>query len=364
MIKSRIFQASILVGTIIGAGIFALPYVFKAAGLATGLFYLLLGAVIYSAIHLMYAKVFAVTPGGHRFVGLARVHLGRWAGGLAVPMTILEGIFVLAIYMILSESFLNLVLPAAGLMEKALFFWFISTLSIFIGLKRIALLEFLITGGIIAIIFIIFLLGLPRFEAIGRLDFAANWVGFILPLAPVIFALSGRQAIPALVEYRPNDYQRPIIVGTLIPAIVYALFVLSVVALSGDVAPDSITGLVGNIPIWAVALIGVFGILSLWSSYITVGFDIFRSLHGDLNIFRWLSAAIVAAGPLLIYFFGSRNFIELVGITGGLFLSLEGLLIISMWLKVTKRKLSLPILLLAAIFVIALIYEIIKLIII
>ena len=55
--KNFIVAIALLAGTIIGAGIFSLPYVFKVVGFWVGVLCLVLFTGVYTVIHLMYAAV-------------------------------------------------------------------------------------------------------------------------------------------------------------------------------------------------------------------------------------------------------------------------------------------------------------------
>lgn len=374
--KQYFLAVGLLAGTIIGAGVFFLPYIFKLSGIGTGFFYLALAAAAYIIAYYLYADMVLRTPGEHRFVGYARLYLGKYFSWLAVLMTIVEMVLVLTVYLILSQSFGNLITAVGSGMDKLVIFWVLGSAAIFLGLRRIAWLEFLITVGIMLIIALIFILGFSKISEITGSDFAPVAGNFLLPLAPVLFALSGRVAIPALVRLVQSGpdavkiIRRSIAVGTLLPAAIYAIFVLSIIALSPAVSEDAVSGLVGYIPGWAMVAIGIFGSLSLLSSYITVGFDVYKSLVFDLKLPIGLQMLIVVIGPLALYFAGLTSFIALVSFVGGVFLALEGLFIVLMWLKANKVLAPAPMVIkkmhpiaLAAItlvFAAALIYEILK----
>jgi len=349
MYKNIILPASLLAGTIIGAGVFALPFVFEKAGIVTGLFYLGLFSACFVFIHLMYADLILKTEGGrnfHRFPGYAKIYLGNWGFWTSILMTIVGMLFVLTVYLILSISFVNLIKPI-GLdisdASKLLIFWLFGSAAIFLGIRRIVLSEFLITGGIIVIILIIFGYGLNHFGKIISLP-AFNLQNIFLPYGAVLFALAGRVAIPAVVSYfqkirRPlAEIKKPIILGTLLPALVYLLFVFGIWGLSEVVSEDAISGLVGQIPKEILALIGVFGLISLWSSYIVIGLDIKNALKFDLKFPKILAGLAVVVLPPLIYFWGFQSFLTLVSLIGGIFIALEGIFIVLMWLRARKMK--------------------------
>lgn len=379
MYKNIILPASLLAGTIIGAGVFALPFVFQKAGIVTGLFYLGLFSACFIFIHLMYADLILKTEGGrnfHRFPGYAKIYLGNWGFWTSILMTIVGMLFVLTVYLILSISFVNLIKPI-GLnisdASKLLIFWLFGSAAIFLGIRRIALSEFLITGGIIVIILIIFGYGLSHFGKIISVQ-AFNLQNIFLPYGAVLFALSGRVAIPAVVSYfqkirRPlAEIKKPIILGTLLPALVYLLFVFGIWGLSEVVSEDAISGLVGQIPKEVLALIGVFGLISLWSSYIVIGLDIKNALKFDLRFPKILAGLTVVVLPPLLYFWGFQSFLILVSLIGGIFIALEGIFIVLMWFKASKLKAEqiifkklnpLIVYILILIFVVGIIYELI-----
>ncbi len=251
MYKNFLLPVGLLSGTIIGAGIFALPFVFQKSGVLVGFFYLLIGAAVYTLMHLMYADIILRTKEEKRFVGYTREYLGNWAFGLSIVMTVVEMIFVLTIYLVLSISFFNLISSLGVGLEKLLLFWFLGSLGIFLSLKRLATLEFWITGGIAAIIFLIFGVGVTELYEIDFYQLNFRVSDWFLPLAPVLFALSGRVAIPSLVNYfrglegkidifSTKKLKKAIVWGTIFPAAVYGLFVLGVLGISKEVSPDAV----------------------------------------------------------------------------------------------------------------------------
>ncbi len=367
MIKKDFWLAvGLLAGAIIGAGVFSLPFAFQISGLSIGFFYLFLAAAVYIAIHWMYSDIILRTEGEHRFVGYAKIYLGEKAAWFSMLMTIVEMIFVMTIYLVLSQSFGNLILASGEGIAKLLIFWFLGSVAVFASVKRIALLELLIVGGIFLIMIAIFGLGILNAENLRSLNFNYNWPAALLPLAPVLFALSGRVAIPSLVNILRNKENakqliwKSIAVGTIMPAILYGLFAVGILGLNPLPSEDSVSGLIGQVPNWILFIIGILGLLSLWSSYIVVGLDVKNILFFDLKFSKTAIFLMVVTAPLLLYLAGLQSFFGLVGFVGGIFLALEGIFITLMWLRAAKRKLTLPIVLLLSVFVVALAYEIIK----
>mgnify|MGYP001589180004 CR=1 FL=1 len=342
MYKNIILPAGLLAGTIIGAGVFALPYVFVKAGILTGLFYLIIFSAVFVLIHLMYADIVIRTPENRRFAGYMEIYFGKFGFWLAFLMSVLGSILALTIYLVLSVSFINLILPNIGDVYKLLIFWLIGSLAIFLNINKVVFSEFLVSLGIILIISAIFIFGLGN---IGRLQSASlfNYGNLFLPYGVVLFSMVGRTAITSLLGYfRANGQslvlaKKPIILGTILPAFIYVFFVIGVIGLSKTVSEDSVSGLIDNLPNPILLALAVMGIVSLWSTYIVIGRDIKKSFEHDLNFSHFISGLIVVASPLILYAVGFQQFIKLVGLAGAIFVGLEGIFIILMWLKAQKH---------------------------
>lgn len=343
MYRSIILPASILAATIIGAGTFVIPFIFVQSGIITGLFYLAIFGVAFALIYLMYADTILRTKEDHRFSGYAELYLGKLAKWPTILSSIVGMLFILTIYLILSASFVNLIWPSAPDIYKVAAFWLIASLAILLKINRLAVSEFLTVIGIVAIVLIAFIYGLKDFEKIFSVPLvAADWRQFFLPYGAILFSLAGKTAIPTILGYfRKNNRQnadiKPVIIlGVLLPIIVYFIFSVAVINLSSAVSVDTVSGLADHLPSWLMFFFGVLGFLAIWSTYIVVGRDIEKSLIHDVKLSNFLAAAIVFFSPLALYSFGFQNFLELIKTTGGVFAGTEGLLIILIWRKAVK----------------------------
>lgn len=338
--KNLIFAVNLMAGVIIGAGIFALPHVFDQVGFAAAFFYLLIFTAVFVFIHLMYGRIILDTPVKKdlRFAGYAHFYFGKFGYAVAALMTILGGFFVLTIYLTLSVSFLEILgwsWPIAGL----LIFWIISSLPIFSRIKYLVWLELISNLMILIIILIVFLFALTQ-PADFSLFKSLTVNDFFLPFGVMFFSLAGRAAIPQVVKYfhhKDNPaLNKSIILGTVIAAFIYLLFVYSVLVLSGSVSEDAISGLM-KLPRLVLLSLAVLALVNLWNSYFLFGIDIKESLTLDFPFKEKFAGWLVFFTPLLIYFLGFRNFLPLVGFVGGAFLGLEGIFIILMWQKLVKN---------------------------
>ena len=376
MYKNILLPASILSGSIIGAGIFSLPFVFNKFGLLAGFISLIVFAFIYALIYFIYADVVLRTEGEHRFVGYSKIYLGKPGFVASIFVGLVQMLLVLTVYLILAPNFTQLIFGGSYL-AHFLFFWLVGSLMTLFNTRKIAWFEFLIVSGIVFIIFLVFFFGVNNADISFMRNFNFN-MDSLGVLGAVIFALAGVMVIPEVVAYfkessSPLKYiKRSLLLGSFLPALAYIAFVLGILGLSKSVSPDSISGLVGHAPGWLMALLGCLGFLSLASSYVLVSLNTRHIFEYDFSLPANLSKALVIFIPPVFYFLGITGFTEAVSFTGSFFIPLEIILLILIWIKANKlrptndffdsrvTKSTLPFLL--AVFLTVLIYAIIKLI--
>ncbi len=156
--KNFSLAVAILTGTIIGVGLFSLPYITLQVSVWVMLAYFLILGFVSILIHVIFGKVASRTPDFQRFPGYVKIHLGKKAEKLAMVTTI-AGLFgsILA-YLIVGGDFLySLLSPRFGGGESIyIFLYFLAgAILIFFGMKIICKIEF---WGVIAFFIIIIIL--------------------------------------------------------------------------------------------------------------------------------------------------------------------------------------------------------------
>lgn len=366
----ELFSASsLLAGTILGAGIFSLPYVVGRLGFVPGLFYFLAFGVVYAVLHLMFARLILKEGSSHNFLHLTEKFFPRPLKIFADFIIIGETVFTLLVYLILVPAFVKLVFPAGDLWI-VLVFWVAGSAFMFVKLNWLGWTEFFDVLCVLAIVAAILFLGGLRLENIPLLAPAGQTAPFtwLLPLGPFFFALYGRSAITKMIEIhgkaaaagREFSLNKAVWWGTFVPVGLYIAFTAVVLAFNPNVGPDTISSLAGLSPVLS-AVLAFAGFVMLWTSYFMIGLNLKDILVRDLNLSRVLGACAVIILPIALYLTGLRNFLETIGIAGGFFLALEGIFIIMMWRKAFPenggRKFS-PVLYL--VFLAAIFYQIVK----
>ncbi len=339
MNKRAVLSVGLLAGTIIGAGIFSLPYLFSRVGLLLGIIYLLIFSGVYIAFYFMYSSLLIKENGPHDFFRLAEKNLSNPYSKLASLIAIGELLFVLVVYLILAEKFLSLSFGIGGILSVVLF-WAVSSVFMFVRLRWLEIIEILSTFSIISLIVFVFFIGgttteIPNLSLFPK---SFDWILLLLPFGPLLFSFSGRSAISKIVEeYKKakggsNEFsiKKSLVWGTLIPAIIYFFFILGVFRLGGDVSPDTLSGLTFLPPIIST-LLGVLGLIALWDSYFVIGINVKDILVLDAGWPRWIGVGIPLFFPLLLYLFGFKDLLLVLGLVGGVFTACAGIFITRMW---------------------------------
>jgi tyrosine-specific transport protein len=331
--KNYFTAAFILAGTILGVGIFGLPYVFSKSGFLTGLFFLFFCGALVTINHLIYGEILLRTPGEHRLPGLAKIYLGKLGFSLTSISAIVSAVSVLLAYLILGGQFFSNFGQALnhpiGINLATIIFWIIGTIGFSFGIGLVGFGAIL--GVVLILIFIIgfFILGIPhvQWEMLTRINFSQ----FLLPYGVLLFSLSDGSAVPEILSYFTKkginkekiDFKKPIIGGTFLPPILYILFILGVFGLfQGKVVPiDLIPGLLRYNPI--VGLITNFlGIILILTSYFVIGLSLRNTLCLDLKIKGWMGWLIPTILPIALYFFGFQDFIGVISFIGAVILGI------------------------------------------
>ena len=362
--KKCIYGLCTLSGTIIGVGLFALPYITSQVGIFVVLGYFLGLGSLAIVIHLLFAEVALKTPDFLRMPGFVKYHLGKKMSKLSF-VTFISGMFgVILTYLIIGGEFLNSLLsPVFGgnITFYTLLYFAAGALIIFLGSKTVAKIEFLGLVLFFIVLLVIFYRGFPSFS-IGNLLSCSSKRDFFLPYGPILFSLWGTALIPEIEEMLGKEkklLKKIIPAAIFIPIVAYVLFIFLITGITGSAtSEEAITGLRDFLGDGIINFALFFGLLTTFTSFIILGLTVRKVFHYDLKISKRLAWAITCFVPLFFFLIGLKDFIPVIAFVGGVFIGIDGILIIMMYQKV-KRKIPLftyPLLLL---FVLGIIYQIV-----
>lgn len=321
--KEAILATAVLATTIVGVGIFGLPYVGAQSGFLVALIILVFLTAIMLLIHLYYGEVVLSTREERQFPGYVGQYLGDKAKKLMGVVAVVGFYGAFLAYLVVGGNFLHIILsPLVHLPDVAfnIIFFVSASIIIYFGIRAISVFNFLL--GLFLVLIILFL----AFSGFKNVDFnnlaQINPDNILAPYGAILFALIGIAAIPEIGEVLKQNtkhYKKIIIWGTVIPAFLYLVFMFSVVGMSGTkTSTDAISGLLGiagkNIVFWGAML----GFLSTFTSYLGLGFALRETFIHDFRINKNMAWFLISIVPIVLFALNIRNFIVIISITGAL----------------------------------------------
>ncbi len=368
LFKKYIYPVATLSGSIIGVGFFSLPYVAMKAGIWLTLFYFTVLTVVMLGIHLIFAEISLNTPDFKRFPGFAGHYLGKKGEAVALIASVVGTFGVLLAYLIIGGEFLSGILSPyiGGNSASYTFFYFLAAgIIVFFGIKIISKVELFVLLLLFVSIIFIFIKGFFQIKSgnIFALPAATlgDWKNFFLPYGPIIFAMWGTGLIPEVEEMLIGSKElvkKVIVISTLIPAIIYLLFTLLILGITGGQTTETALSGLGNFlgsGVVSIALLA--GVATTFAAFVSQALTLKKTLMYDLGVKPWQAFVMTCFTPLILFLLGLKSFIPLVSFIGGILLGIDGILILLMYKKIGGKK-SL-IYSLSLIFMLGIIYELV-----
>lgn len=336
-----------LIGTIVGAGILGIPYVVSKIGFFYGAIIIVLLGIALLFLNLAFGEVILRTKGQHQLTGYAEKYLGS-KGKFVMLLTVLLSIYgALTAYLIgEGESFFALLGFGSPLLYTIIFF-VVMTIIISRGLKVTGRAEFFLVA---LLVIVIILTGIFSYEKLNVAHLqGANITPFFLAYGVIFFALKGLPAIPELREELGRERKKlkqAIIIGSLIPIVLYILFAIVVM---GTVGLEQFEALEPNQRIATIALsfysspplaflVNVLAILTLFTSYVALGTALLQVYMYDYGLSRYAALLLTSFPPLLIVLLGLTTFMGVLSFTGVLAGGMEGIMVILMYWKAARHS--------------------------
>ena len=131
--------------------------------------------------------------------------------------------------------------------------------------------------------------------------------------------------------------KKAILWGSLIPAVLYLIFTVSIVGISGETtSPDVVSGLTDFFDYRIIFLVSIFGILAITTSFLALAFALVETFRLDYGFKRFNAWAMTCFIPFFLFLFGVRNFIEVISLAGALAIGVEGVILVAMYKKAKK----------------------------
>ena len=366
--------AAIVAAATIGEGVFAVPYVIQSSGWLIALGYFIAIIAIVSVAHILYLRTLAAVDEKERLLGLARNYFGMtgfWIGFVAIVIGLLLGFVA---YLVLGTQFLQILFPGISHGAALGIFWFLLAVLVWGSEGRIAWFEGVGIALVSFAILFIFFSGHPGavfasvpargsrsrqfFSPVRRRHLRARRMDGVEPVYELAYKkeiVHDGEKQPAI----PGAFWL-FALGTAFAGLLYWLFAAGVIGTVPHVTSDTISG-IASWPVWRKDILAAVGLFSVCGR---VGADRARDPRRDgkrsrveLAISPARSSSCSRSAPCLL---GFNNFLAIVGLAGGVFISTQYLLIISVGRRTLalarREKVLLDVV--AIVFILAAVYEI------
>lgn len=340
--KNFFYATSVLMGTMVGVGIFGIPFAFSKAGFWVGFLFLVFIGFITLLLNFMYGEVILRTHENHQITGYTGKYLGPWFKRVIFFSVALGLYSALLVYMIIAGDFLNNIFSSVFYVSPtsySLMFFIVLSFLILRGIKRISWIELLLVGLFVVVVLLIFGVGINK---IVLSNFAGVQPEFwFLPYGILLFAFAGFSAIPLQREIlmnQENKLGKSISLAVFLTGALYLMFAFTVLGISGDVTtPDAISGLYEFLGGKIIFLGSLFGILAVSTSFLMLGSAFLEMFHLDYGVSKRWAWFLVVTPPLVLFLGGLRTFIDVISLAGSVAIGLEGIVLTFVYIK-SKSK--------------------------
>ena len=340
---------AILAGTTVGAGILGIPYVVSQSGYLLGLIEIIAIGLLMMVINLYVAETALRTPGKHQLTGLAERYLGK-KGKIIMTIVTTFGIYgAMLAYLIGQSQVLSSIFGGNPAIYGIVYFAIMAGI-IYAGLDLVEKADMFIIFANILLIGVISVLSFSKTNALNLLTF--NPSNLLVPYGVILFSYLATISIPELklaLETHHHQIKKAVILGTLIPMIIYILFTTAVVGVVGfdkfsSLSPNErvATIALGKYVPGSIALVAnLFAFFAMSTAFISLGLALKDTYHLDHKLKKGLAWGLTAFVPFAIWLVNTfvkelTDFIYTLNVVGVISGGLTGIMVVLMVWKARK----------------------------
>lgn len=328
-----------MIGGMIGVGVFGLPFAFAQSGFIIGILELFVIALVMLMIQFMYAELALQTEGTHRLVGYVEIYLGKkWAWMSTVAMCASVWGAMLA-YMIIGGKFLFLIFSPVFGGGVALYSYAIGIIAAFLIYRGLGFASKLEVFVILALLFLfVFMIAVSAPSIQLSYLMAYHPSKWFLPYGVILFALSSTGIVPEMRDvlglHAKKLLGKAVLTGMTVVVALYALFSFAIVGVTGtETTGAAFEGLVSLFGSSFQLIASSLGVITILSIFMLLGITLQNTLKFDLRLSRRVAYVLTIAVPFLFFSFGVREFVDLVRFIGSVFGGILGMFIVFCYLK-------------------------------
>ncbi len=332
--KCSLRAIATLIGCTIGAGILGIPYVVAKSGFLIGMIDIILIGLVILVLNLYVGEIALRTKGNHQLPGYAKRYLGKTGKRILMFTMVFGNYGALVAYMIGSGKALSSIFGFLSPLYFSLIYIALMSILIYFGIRVIGNSELAL--GMIMLIIVTFIIGFSISSSYFNPQNLAVYdiTKAILPYGVILFAFLGSVAVPEMKEILTKErryLKKSIIIATLASLVVYVLFALAVVGITGKNTTDVATLGLGDVLGLNMILFGnLFALFTMSTSFLVLGLALKEMFHFDYKLnkkFSWLMTCII---PVVLFLAGVKNFIVTLAVVGAVTGGIQSILIILM----------------------------------
>ncbi|GBD34611.1 hypothetical protein HRbin35_00347 [bacterium HR35] len=337
-ISKEIESIFIFLSTIIGLGVFVLPYAFLQ-GKLWFIFWLGFWFIVFYIIHLIFAEIIFQTKEKHNLPGLAAIYLHPNLKHLVWIFDYFGMMGVFWIYLLSLEKFWGTIFPDKTFLVKLIFvffnlFFITKNLKIFAGFETIL-------GISIIFLFLIISFWFGIKADINNFTNLFNFQGdFFLPYGVLLFAFSGISAVPLvfdLVGKEKEKFRKINLFSLVLVTSIYLFYSLSIIGFLGNKTSEiSLDVLKPFIPLPLFLFILILVTFNIM--LVDLAFYLKRGLQADYGLSERRTNLILIFSILLLLFLPANSLIKIISLISDVFLGFNLLILNLIYLKLKEKK--------------------------
>ena len=328
----------IITSTIIGLGVFVLPYSYVKSGNFYWLWFILVTSSLF-ILHLAYSEIILQIKKKHNLPGLAEEILGRNLKKYIWFIDFWSTQLVFWAYLLAIPNILSPILSVNPFLIKLLTAILVIFI-IFLKINPFAKIDSILSLILLSIFIFLTIHFLPQVKLENFIQIQP--VNPLISYGVLIFAFTGYsslQIVYDLIGVNKKKFLYVNLISFLLIGILYALFTISIVGILGNkVSPETISALKGAIKDEFLIFIIVLALLNIFTTFVALAFYLKRGLIADFNLNENLSWFLTSLPILIFSFLGFNNLAKLISTIGSLFIGVNVIVILLCYLKLKQKE--------------------------
>jgi len=323
----------LITSTIVGLGVFILPYTLAHSGIYFWFWFLIIPILIFY-VHLAYSEIIFQIEEKHNLPGLSEKILGKNWKNIVWLIDFLGTLFVFASYYLALAKFTNLIFPFNNELLIRLFYAFLVIIIILFSVNPFSKTESILAFFMILLFLILGIYFLPQISLNNfQIEFLNPWLAYGI----LIFAYTGYSSLQMVYDIIGKNKKVMFwinLISILLVTFLYLLFVFSIYGTFGkNVSSTTLENLKGFANPYIVKIVSFLAILNILTTFIALAFYLKRGLIFDYKINSTLSWLIISLVIFLIPFLKLENIAKLISLTGSIFLGFNLFVLLLCYLK-------------------------------